>query len=170
MNRTQKAEAVTELQQLFEENELVVVTQYSGLTVGQMTTLRAQMRDAGASFKVTKNRLTKRALEGTRFEGIAALFSGPTAIAYSKDPVAAAKVASNFAKTNDKLLLIGGGLGKDTLDAAGINALATLPSLDELRAKLIAMISTPATRLATVAQAPAAQLARVFSAYAKTGS
>jgi large subunit ribosomal protein L10 len=148
---------------------VVVVTQYSGLSVGEMTELRAQMRGAGANVKVTKNRLTKRALAGTRYEGLEAMFTGPTAMACSGDPVAAAKVTIGFAKTHPKLIVIGGGLGDKVLDAEGIKSLASLPSLDELRGKLIGLINTPATRLAGVLQAPAGQLARVLAAYAEKG-
>ncbi|KIM00015.1 LSU ribosomal protein L10p (P0) [Paramagnetospirillum magnetotacticum MS-1] len=144
----------------------MVVTHYMGLTVAEMTDLRGKMRAAGASFKVTKNRLTKLALVGTEFESIADLFVGPTAIAVSRDPVAAAKVIADYAKTNDKLKILGGSLGKLRLDVNGVKALATLPSLDELRAKLLGMISTPATRIAGVLQAPAGQLARVLKAKA----
>lgn len=166
MDRSEKQELVTALHQTFKETALVVITQQSGLTVGQVTNLRRQMRDAGAGFKVTKNRLARLALKGTQFEGLASMFTGPTAIAYSKDPVAAAKVAVNYAKTTDKLVIVGGAMGNQVLDPAGIAALATLPSLDELRAKLIAVIQTPATRIAGVLAAPAGQLARVLRAYA----
>ncbi len=169
MDRTQKEELVTSLRATFEEANCVVVTHYSGMTVAQMTSLREKMREAGAGFKVTKNRLTRLALEGTKFENVLDLFSGPTAIAYSDDPVAPAKVAVNFAKTNDKLIVIGGSIGVQTLDAAGVGALATLPSLDELRAKLLGLISTPATRIAGVLQAPGGQVARVLNAYATKG-
>ena len=127
------------------------------------------MREAGASFKVTKNRLTRLALEGTRFEALTSLFTGPTAIAYSDDPVAAAKVCVEFAKKNEKLTIVGGAMGAQVLDKSGIEALAKLPSLDELRAKLIGTLQAPATKLAGVTQAPAAQLARVFSAYGSQG-
>jgi large subunit ribosomal protein L10 len=166
VDRTQKKEWVGSLHGTLEGAGLVVVTHYSGLTVAEMTALRAKMRAAGASFKVTKNRLTKLALEGTAYENIADLFTGPTAIAFSADPVAAAKVTAEFAKTNDKLKILGGSLGGERLGEDGVKALATLPSLDELRAKLIGMISTPATRIAGVLQAPAGQLARVLKAKA----
>lgn len=166
MDRTQKTEWIGSLHGTLGEVGLVVVTHYSGLTVAEMTALRGKMRAAGATFKVTKNRLTKLALAGTEFESIADLFVGPTAIAVSSDPVAAAKVVADFAKTNDKLKILGGSLGKNRLDVDGVKALATLPSLDELRAKLLGMISTPATRIAGVLQAPAGQLARVLKAKA----
>jgi large subunit ribosomal protein L10 len=167
VDRTQKKEWIGALHGTFGDAGLVVVTHYTGLTVAEMTDLRTKMRAAGASFKVTKNRLTKLALQGTAYESIADLFVGPTAVAFSKDPVAAAKVAADYAKANDKLKILGGSLGGQTLDVNGVKALATLPSLDELRGKLIGMISTPATRIAGVLQAPAGQVARVIGAYAK---
>ena len=145
MDRTQKEEQVSSLRETFDAAELVVVTHYSGLTVAELGELRGQMREAGADFKVTKNRLTKLALAGTKFEGLSDMFSGPTAIAYSKDPVAAAKASVNFSKANEKLVVLGGAMGSESLDVSGVKALATLPSLDELRAKLVAMISTPST-------------------------
>lgn len=166
MDRTQKSELVGSLHQSFEDTGLVVVTHYKGLTVAEITDLRAKMNAAGASFKVTKNRLTRLALAGTKFEGLGTLFIGPTAIAFSKDPVAAAKVAVEFAKGNEKLVILGGALGSNALGVDGVKALATLPSLDELRARLVGMISTPATRIAGVLQAPAGQLARVLNAKA----
>jgi large subunit ribosomal protein L10 len=169
VDRTQKAEAVDVLHKSFQETESIIVTQYSGLTVAQITALRGQMRGNGAALKVAKNRLAQRALKGTRFEALAGLLKGPVAIAMSKDPVAAAKVASEFAKDNEKLIIIGGALGEKLLDVSAVEALAKLPSLDEMRASLLRLFLTPATRIATVLQAPAAQLARVTSAYAKKG-
>lgn len=170
MNRSEKAEAIVELNRTFKEASLVVVTRQSGLTVQQVTELRRKVRAAGASYKVAKNRLTLRALEGTAFEGIGPLFRGPTAIAYSKDPVAAAKVIAAFAKDNEKLSIVGGALDGETLDVAGVQALATLPSLDALRATIIGLLQAPATKVAAILQAPAGQVARVFSAYgAKEG-
>ena len=167
MDRAQKSEMVSTLGDVFANTGVVVVAHYSGLSVAQMTTLRSRMKDAGASLKVAKNRLVKIALKGTDAEHISGLFQGPTVIAYSADPVAAPKIASEFAKTNDKFVVLGGAMGRTNLDAKGVEALATLPSLDELRAKLVGMINTPATRIAGVLQAPAGQLARVFAAYAK---
>jgi len=167
VDRAQKSETVSALNQVFSNTGVVVVAHYSGLTVAQMTTLRGRMKDAGASLKVAKNRLVKLALKGTDAEHISDLFQGPTVIAYSNDPVAVPKVAAEFAKTNEKFVLLGGAMGKTNLDAKGVEALATMPSLDELRARLVGMIVTPATRIAGVLQAPAAQLARVFGAYAK---
>ena len=169
MDRTQKEEQVSSLRDTFDAAELVVVTHYSGMTVAEMGELRGEMRKAGANFKVTKNRLTKLALAGTKFEGLSDMFSGPTAIAYSSDPVAAAKASINFSKTNEKLVVLGGAMGSENLDLNKVKALATLPSLDELRAKLVAMISTPATRIAGVLQAPAGQVARVIGAHAQAG-
>lgn len=166
MDRSQKKDLVASLNQVFGTNAIVVVMHYKGMTVAEMSSLRTQMRGAGASFKVTKNRLTRLALDGTSYVGLAPLFVGPTAIAYSRDPVAAARVAAKYAKTNDKLVILGGALGTNVLNPDGIKALADLPSLDELRARLVGMISTPATRIAGVLQAPAGQLARVFAAYA----
>lgn len=166
MDRTEKQAFVTELAQVFAQTSMVVVTQNNGLTVAEVTDLRRKMRAAGVTFKVAKNRLASLALEGTRFDGLVPMLKGPTALAWSTDPVAAAKVAVEFAKTNEKLVLIGGALGAQTLDVSGIKALAALPSLDALRAGLLGMIQTPATRIAGVLAAPAAQLARVLGAYA----
>lgn len=165
MDRAQKEQLVAELNRTFQEVALVVVTQQSGMTVAESTDLRRQMRAAGAGYKVTKNRLTKLALEGTKFKGLDPLLSGPTAMAFSVDPVAAAKICVNFADKNKKLVIVGGALGEQVLDVNGINALAKLPSLDELRGKLVGLLQAPATKLAGVTQAPAGQLARVFSAY-----
>jgi large subunit ribosomal protein L10 len=149
---------------------ILLVAHYKGLTVAEITDLRVNIRKAGAGFKVTKNLLAKRALAGTNYEKVAHLFKGPTAVAYSSDPVSAAKALSEFAKKNEKLVLVGGAFGNTVLDKAAITQLASLPSLDELRAKIIAMLQTPATRIAGVLQAPAGQLARVFGAYAKKGA
>jgi large subunit ribosomal protein L10 len=167
MDRAQKAEAVAELNRTFSEVGVVVVTRNLGLTVAQSTTLRNRMREAGASYKVSKNKLAKIALEGTDYAGLSDLLTGPTALATSADPVAAAKAAIEFAKTNDKFEIVGGAMGKQLLDAEGVKALASLPSLDELRAKIVGLIVAPATKLATITQAPAAQIARVLSAYAE---
>jgi large subunit ribosomal protein L10 len=158
---------VSGLNEVFSNTGVLVVAHYSGLNVAEMTALRSRMRAAGASLKVAKNRLVKLALKGTDAEHISGLFQGPTVIAYSSDPVAAPKVASEFAKANEKFVVLGGAMGRTNLDAKGVEALATLPSLDELRAKLVGMIQTPATRIAGVLQAPGSQLARVFGAYAK---
>ena len=165
MNRSEKAEAIVELNQIFKDANLMVVTRQSGLTVQEVTDLRRKVRAAGASYKVAKNRLTLRALEGTRFTALGSLFKGPTAIAYSEDPVAAAKVIAAFAKDNEKLTIVGGSLSGEALDVAGVQALATLPSLDALRSKIIGLLQAPATKVAVVLAAPAGQLARVFGAY-----
>ena len=169
MDRAQKEQTVTALRSVFDEATLVVVTHYSGLDVAKITDLRVRMAEAGAHLKVTKNRLTRRALEGTRFTALDALFSGPTAIAYSEDPVAAAKVSVGFAKENDRLVILGGALNEQLLGTDEIRALAALPSLDALRAQLVALLQTPARRIASVLQAGGAQLARTVSAYAQTG-
>ncbi len=150
---------------MFQDSVSVVVTHYSGMTVSEMTDLRGRMRQAGASYKVSKNRLTRLALADTNFKGIADMFTGPTGIAFSADPVAAAKVAVNYAKTNEKLVIIGGAYNGQVLDINGIKTLAELPSLDELRASLLSMLQTPATRIACIMQAPAGQVARVIGAY-----
>lgn len=148
---------------------MVVVTHYSGLTVQELGDLRGRMREAGALFKVTKNRLTRLALKDTKFEPLSDMFTGPTAIAYSDDPVAAAKVAVNYAKENEKLIVLGGALDAETLDADGVKVLASMPSLDELRAKIVGMLATPASRVAQVLQAPGGQVARVVGAYSQQG-
>jgi large subunit ribosomal protein L10 len=167
VDRSDKEKLIASLNTTLKGAQLVVVTQQAGLTVAEVTDLRRQMRAAGASFKVAKNRLTRRALEGTAFQHLASMFKGPTAMAFSRDPVAAAKVAVEFANKNEKLTIVGGGLGEKTLDVAAVKALATLPSLPEIRARLLGTIAAPATRLATVIRAPASQLARVIDAKAK---
>jgi large subunit ribosomal protein L10 len=167
VDRAEKSELVTSLNQVFKDTGSVVVAHYAGLSVAEMTAFRAKMREAGAGVKVAKNRLAKLALKGTEAEVIADLFKGPTVVAYSSDPVAAAKVAIDFAKTNEKLVILGGSMGKQGLDPEGVKALASLPSLDELRAKLVGMIKTPATRIASVVAAPAGQVARVIGAHAR---
>jgi large subunit ribosomal protein L10 len=166
VDRIEKREFVAELSAVFAETSMVVVTRNAGMTVAEVTDLRRKMRAAGASFKVAKNRLALLALDGTRFDGIAPLLKGTTAISWSKDPVAVAKAAVDFAKTNDKFVLVGGSLGSQLLDAAGVKALSELPSLDSLRAKILGLLNAPATKVACVLQAPAGQLARVFAAYA----
>lgn len=166
MNRNEKAELIETLQSTLSEAAAVVVTHQTGLTVAESSELRGRMREAGAGFKVTKNRLTKIALQGTKYEDISDLFTGPTAMGTSADPVSAAKVLVNFAKENDKLTVIGGSLDGKVLDKAGVEALAKLPSLDELRAKLVGLLNAPATQVARVTQAPAAKLARVIQARA----
>ncbi|MBL8835479.1 MAG: 50S ribosomal protein L10 [Alphaproteobacteria bacterium] len=167
MDRSQKEKLIATLNDTFKQAELVVVTKQAGLTVAESTDLRRQMRAAGAGFKVAKNRLTKRALDGTRFQGLSDMLKGPTAIAYSKDPVAAAKVVVEFANKNEKLTIVGGSLGERTLDLAGVKALATLPSLPEMRARLAGLIQRPAAKIAGVLAAPAGGLARVIGAHAR---
>lgn len=167
MDRSQKAESVAYLTELFNGAGAVVITRNLGMTVAQTTVLRTKMREAGATYKVAKNRLAKLAIQDTDYAGIGEFFTGPTAVAASSDPVAAAKVIVDFAKTTDKIEILGGGMGSLVLDVNGIKALATMPSLDELRAKLIGLIQAPATKIAQVVTAPAAKLARVFAAYAE---
>lgn len=167
MDRSQKANAVAALNANFNEVGVVVVTRNLGMTVAQTTALRVKMREAGASFKVSKNSLAKLAIANTDYAGIDELLVGPVALATSVDPVAAAKIAVEFAKTNDKLEIVGGAMGSQVLDANGIKALAAMPSLNELRATLIGLVQAPATKIAQVVTAPAGKLARVFGAYAK---
>ena len=166
MDRAAKAELVTNLNGVFANTAVVVVAHYKGLTVADMQKLRSQMKQAGATVKVTKNRLANIALDGTDVASIKPLLKGPTLLAYSSDPVAAAKVAVDFAKANDKLVILGGAIGTTALNPDGVKALAQLPSLDELRAKIVGLIQAPATKIAQVVNAPAAKLARVFGAYA----
>ncbi len=166
MDRAQKPVVVEELNRVFGEVNVVVVTRNLGLTVAQSTALRLKMRDAGATYKVTKNSLAKIATKGTVYESISDLLTGPVALASSIDPVAAAKVVVEFAKTNDKLEIVGGAMGSTVLDVNGVKALATMPSLDELRAKIVGLVQAPATKVVQIVQAPAGQLARVFGAYA----
>lgn len=165
MDRAQKQRLVESLHEAFAGTVCLVVTHQSGLSVAEATLLRREMRGAGAGFRVTKNRLAKRALVGTPFAELAPLFTGPTAIAFSRDPVAAAKAAVGFANRNDKLIVIGGGLADRQMDVDEIKELASLPSLDVLRGRLIGLLQAPAARLATVLQAPAGQVARVLGAY-----
>ena len=166
MERAAKKEAVETLNGLFKATSVAVVAHYSGLTVAQMQRLRMQMKQAGASVKVSKNRLAKIALEGTDVASVAALLQGPTVLAYSGDPIAAPKVATDFAKANEKFVILGGAMGKTALNPDGVKALASLPSLDELRAKILGLLVAPATKIAQVVNAPAAKLARVVQAYA----
>ena len=166
MDRTEKSALVAELNATFKEIGVVVVTRNLGLTVAQSTDLRIKMRAAGAQYRVAKNKLANIAAMGTPYASISNLLTGPTALATSKDPVAAAKVIVEFAKTNDKLEILGGAMGDTALDVDGVKALATLPSLDELRAKIVGLVQAPATKVVQIIQAPAGQLARVFAAYA----
>ena len=166
MDRAAKKDAIAELNGVFKTSEVVVVAHYSGLTVSQMQTLRKQMRVAGAKVKVAKNRLAKIALKDTDAAAIAPLLKGPTVIAFSGDPVAAPKVAVDFAKANEKFVILGGTMGKTALNVDGVKALAALPSLDELRAKIVGLVQAPATKIAQLVNAPAAKVARVVQAYA----
>ena len=166
MDRSQKTDAVAQLNAVFNEVSVVVVTRNLGMTVAQSTDLRTKMRDAGASYKVAKNRLARLALKDTDYVGLDDMLTGPTALAWSTDPVAAAKAAVEFAKSNDKLEIVGGSMGTQVLDEAGIKALASMPSLDELRGKIVGLVNAPATKVAQLMNAPASKLARVFGAYA----
>ncbi len=166
MDRSQKADAVAQLSAVFNEVGVVVVTRNLGLTVEQSTDLRTKMREAGASYKVAKNRLAKLALKDTDYTGLEEFLNGPTGLAWSEDPVAAAKAAVDFAKSNDKLEIVGGSMGSQVLDAEGVKALASMPSLDELRGKIVGLVNAPATKVVQLVNAPAAKLARVFGAYA----
>lgn len=165
MDRAQKEALVAGLKESFESAELIVVTTQSGMTVSEAQALRGKMREAGASYKVAKNRLVKLAIKDTQFESLSDLFTGPTAVAFSSDPVAAAKIASEYSKENKKLEILGGCLGAKSLDKAGVDALAKLPSLDELRGKLAGLMQAPAAKIARVTQAPAGQIARVIKAH-----
>jgi large subunit ribosomal protein L10 len=167
LDRTEKREFIASLATVFADTSFVLVSQNKGLTVADVDDLRRRMRAAGATYRVAKNRLAILALDGTRFQGVTPLLKGPTALAWSTDPVAVAKTAVEFARTNDKFVILGGALGTQTLAPDGVKALAELPSLETLRAQLLGLIQTPATRIAGVLQAPGSQLARVFSAYAK---
>ena len=167
VDRAEKAQAVAALNAVFTKTSVVVVAHYSGLTVAQLQNLRKQARAGGATVQVAKNRLAKIALEGASVASIGSLLKGPTLIAYSDDPVAAPKVAAAFAKDHDKFVILGGALGTTALNPDGVKSLATMPSLDELRAKLVGLIQAPATKIAQLSTAPAAKLARVFGAYAK---
>ena len=168
MSRAQKEAEVKELNERFANDEIVVVTHYSGLTVSELTELRSNLRAEGASFKVTKNSLAKMAVKGTKFEHMADMFTGPTGVASSKDPVAAAKIAHKFAKDNDNLVILGGALGEQALDVDGIKQLASLPSLDEVRSKLVGLLVAAPTKLAGLMQAPARDMVGVTKAYGAT--
>ncbi len=167
MDRSEKAAFIDALNAVFADTSFVLVGRNTGLTVADVSDLRRRMRAAGATYKVAKNRLALRALDGTKFDGIAPLLRGPTALAWSKDPVAVAKTAVEVARTNDKFVILGGALGSQTLNPDGVKALAELPSLETLRAQLVGLIQTPATRIAGVLQAPGGQIARVLAAFAE---
>lgn len=170
MDRAEKAELVGSLTEAFKGSGAIVVAHYTGLTVADMENLRVQMKQAGGHVKVAKNRLAKLALKETDNADISGLFTGPTLVAYSDDPVTAPKVAVEFSKKNDKFVVLGGAMGATELDANGVKSLASMPSLDELRATLAGMLTRPATKIATIAQAPASQVARVISAYSDKGA
>ena len=170
MDRAEKKELVTTLHEVFSKTTVIVVAHNKGLTVNQVNDLRGKMAQAGATVKVAKNRLAKLALDGTDASGLKDLFTGPTMVAYAKDPVSAPKVASDFAKANEKFVVLGGTMGKTALDTNGVKALAALPSLDELRAKIVGLIQAPATKIAQLTNAPAAKVARVVQAYASKGA
>ena len=167
MDRSQKAESVASLNAVFNEVGVVVIARNLGLTVAQSTALRGKIRDAGASYKVAKNSLARLAIKDTDYAGIGDMLTGPTAIATSVDPVAAAKAVVEFAKTNDKLEIVGGSMGTLMLSSEGVKALASLPSLDQLRSTIIGLVQAPATKIAQLVTAPAGKLARVFGAYAE---
>ena len=166
VDRAAKSELVTSLNAVLKDTGLVVVAHYAGMTVAQLTDYRQRVKDAGGKVKVAKNRLAKLALKDTSFEAISDLFKGPTCVAYSKDPIAAAKASVAYAKGNEKLVILGGAMGATVLDAKAVKALAELPSLDELRAKLIGLLNAPATKIARTVKEPGAQLARVIQAKA----
>ena len=167
MEREQKRELVKSLHKVFSDTGVIVVAHNTGLTVAELTTLRAEVREVGGSVKVAKNRLVKLALKDTPAESLSDLFKGPTIIAYADDPVSVPKVTVKFAKTNEKLVLLGGAMGETNLDVDGVKSLAALPSLDELRGKLVGLIQAPASKVARVVSAPSGQLARVISAYSE---
>jgi large subunit ribosomal protein L10 len=170
VERAEKAKVISALNDVLKDTGAVVVARYTGLTVADMTAFRTRMRQAGGSVRVAKNRLTQRAIDGTDISHLKGLLKGPTVLAYSKDPVAAPKVATEFAKGNEKLVILGGAMGKTSLDANGVKALASLPSIEVLRAKIVGLLASPATRVAQVLGAPAGQLARVVKAFADKGN
>ena len=169
MERAEKREIVAALHDAFAKTGVIVVAHYAGLTVADMTKFRREIRGVGGQVKVAKNKLVKLALEGTDAKGITDLLKGPTCLAYSVDPIAAPKVAVKFAKANEKFVILGGAMGPTVLDSEGVSSLASLPSLDELRSKLIGLLQAPATKIARTLNEPGAQLARVFAAYGKAG-
>ena len=166
MDKGEKAATVQGLNKVFASTEVVVITHYSGLTVAEISNFRRKIKAVGGSYKIAKNRLAKIALAGTQYEPLGKHLTGPTGIATSGDPVAAAKAVVAFAKDNEKLVILGGAMGSTMLDPAGVKALAELPSLDELRGKLIGLIQAPASKLARLMSTPGGQLARVIQAYA----
>lgn len=169
LERAEKRELVTSLQSSFAAAGSIVVAQNTGLSVAEMEALRRQVKAAGGHVKVAKNRLAKLALKDTGIADISGLFTGPTVLAFATDPMTAPKIASAFADKNQKFVVLGGAMGSTGLDAAKVKALATMPSLDELRARLAGMLKQPAQRIASVLQAPGGQIARVLAAYADKG-
>ena len=170
MSKAKKEKEINEIKQRFEESGVVVLAHYSGLNVPQLEELRSKLREQGAVFKVTKNTLAKIAAKGTDYEAIVDMFEGPTGIAISNDPVSAAKVANDFAKDNEQFVILGGAMGSVVLDTKGIEQLAKLPSLDELRGKIVGLLQAPATKIARVLQAPAQQVVGVTQAYGQSGN
>jgi large subunit ribosomal protein L10 len=169
VDRAAKAELVTTMHQVFKNTGLVVVAHNKGMVAAQSAEFRKKVKEAGGTVRVVKNNLAKLALKDTEFSGITDLFKGPTVLAYSKDPIAAARAANAYAKTNDKYVIVGGAMGSTVLDAKGVKALADLPSLDELRAKIIGLLNAPATKIARTVKEPGAKLARVIQAKAAQG-
>ncbi len=159
MNKEKKQSYISEMTTQFDKSEAVIVTHYQGLTVNQLDELRAKMREHGIIFKITKNRITKLALEKTRCKELSNLFSGPTAVALSKDAITSAKILTNFSKENTNLKILGGIMGNDILDVAGVKNVATLPSLDEARAKIVGILRSPAQKIASILLAPASKIA-----------
>ncbi len=170
MDRAEKVEVVSSLQQAFASSGAVVVAHYAGLSVSEFESLRRQMKQAGGQVKVAKNRLAKLALKDSEIADFSDILTGPTVLAYSEDPITAPKVAKKFADGNTKFVILGGAMGSTALDAEGVKALADLPSLDELRAKIAGMLTQPAAKIAAVLQAPGGQVARVISAYSEKGA
>ena len=159
MNKQKKAEYIQDMSSQFDKSEAVIVAHYQGLTVSQLDELRAKMREHGIQFKITKNRITKLALEKTRCKDLSNLFSGPTAVALSQDAITSAKILTKFSNDNENLKILGGIMGNDILDVAGVKNVATLPSLDEARAKIVGILRSPAQKIASILLAPASKIA-----------
>ncbi len=159
MNKEKKQTYINEMKSQFDKSEAIIVAHYQGLTVSQLDKLRAEMREHGIKFKITKNRITKLALDQTRCKELSDLFKGPTAVALSKDAITSAKILTKFSKDNDNLKILGGIMGNDILDVAGVKNVATLPTLDEARAKIVGILSSPAQKLASILLAPASKIA-----------
>ena len=159
MNKEQKKNYITEMTANFQNSEAVLVTHYQGLTVKQLDELRKQMRQQGIQFKITKNKITKLALEKTKCKDLANLFTGPTAVALSKDAISSAKILTKFSKENSNLKILGGIMGKDVLDVAGVAKVATLPTLEEARAKIVGILRSPAQKITSILLAPASKIA-----------